>query len=206
MDEKLAPLSYEEQTVNSSNPLARYAHRNRMKKSIELALSRYRGGLILDYGCGSGLFISEILKHLPGAAFGYEPFMSEREGDDLPIYRSIDETCRPGKFSMVTLFETVEHLSQDEFIDFTTTCDRVLEPGGGILMSGPIEIGPVLLLKEMNRSVLRLRRPEHGLLELMKASFLCIPACRTSSIKACRYTEVPASPSSRNKRMVSAAI
>jgi 2-polyprenyl-3-methyl-5-hydroxy-6-metoxy-1,4-benzoquinol methylase len=177
-------LSYDEQTINSSNPLARYAHRSRMKKSVALALSRYKGGLILDYGCGPGVFISEMRKHLSGAAYGYEPFMMERSASGLPIYRSIDEACHLGKFSMVTLFETIEHLSQDEFVEFMTTCDRVLDSDGGILMSGPIEIGPVLFLKEMNRSVLRRRMPEHGFIELMKASVLGIPARRAASIKS----------------------
>ncbi|MGG1948783.1 hypothetical protein AB1286_28910 [Trinickia sp. NRRL B-1857] len=84
---------------------------------------------------------------------------------------------------MVTLFETIEHLHQEELVDFLPTCDRVLGLDGGILISGPIEIGPALLLKEANRSVLHFRRPEHGLLELAKASVLDIRASRATDIK-----------------------
>ena len=180
----MVPDLYDKQIMNSSNALDRFARRSRMKKSVALALSRYKGGLILDYGCGPGLFVSEILKHHTEAAFGYEPTMDEQTASDVPIYRSIDEACKLGKFSMVTLLGTIVHLSQDEFTDFMTTCDRVLEPEGGILMSGPIEIGPGLLVKEMHRSVLRRRKSEHGFVELMKASVLGIPASRTSNIKS----------------------
>lgn len=175
--------TYDEQTVNSPNPLARYAHRNRLKKSIQLALSKCKGGVILDYGCGSGHFIAEILKHRPGGAVGYEPFMKERTAQGLPIHRSINELSHIGEFSMVTLFETIEHLHEEELVDFLATCDQVLAPAGGILISGPVEIGPALLLKEVNRSVLHLRKPEHRLLELAKASVLGIPASRAIDIK-----------------------
>jgi hypothetical protein len=33
-----------------------------MKKSVQLALSKLGDGPLLDYGCGSGFFISEILR------------------------------------------------------------------------------------------------------------------------------------------------
>ncbi len=176
-------LSYNRQTVDSRNPLARYAHRNRLKKSIELTLDKYQGGVILDYGCGSGLFVSEMLKRFPGGAAGYEPFMNERVAEGLPIYRSIDDVHRLGRFSMITLFETIEHMSNDELASFIDTCRRTLEPDGGILISGPIEIGPALILKEMNRSVAHVRRPEHGLMELAKASMFGVAARRANDIK-----------------------
>lgn len=175
--------SYDQQTVNSPNPLARYAHRNRLKKSIDLALAKCRDGVILDYGCGSGHFIAEMLRHRPGAAVGYEPYMTERAAGGLPIHRTLDELMDLGPFSMVTLFETIEHLHQEELVDFLSTCDRILGPDGGILISGPIEIGPALLLKEVNRSILHFRKPEHGLFELAKASVLGIQASRAIDIK-----------------------
>jgi hypothetical protein len=109
--------------------------------------------------------------------------MTERAAGGLPIHRTIDEVSDLGPFSMVTLFETIEHLHQEELVDFLSTCERVLGPDGGILISGPIEVGPALLLKEANRSILHFRRPEHGLLELAKASVLGIRASRAIDIK-----------------------
>jgi len=109
--------------------------------------------------------------------------MTERAAGGLPIHRTLDELMDLGPFSMVTLFETIEHLHQEELVDFLSTCDRILGPDGGILISGPIEIGPALLLKEVNRSILHFRKPEHGLFELAKASVLGIQASRAIDIK-----------------------
>jgi hypothetical protein len=177
-------LSYDRQTVNSPNPLARFAHRNRMKKSVQLALSKLGDGPLLDYGCGSGFFISEILKVHPGGAVGYEPYMTERAGVALPIYDDINAARSKGPFSLVTLFETIEHLSEAETVGFLDTCTEVLAEHGGILVSGPIEIGPALIAKEVNRSVLRFKKPEHWMVEFAKASILGIPARRAEDIKS----------------------
>ena len=52
--------SYESNTVNARNPIARYAHRNRIKRSVELACQKSGNGKVLDYGCGSGVFVREM--------------------------------------------------------------------------------------------------------------------------------------------------
>ena len=83
--------SYDSHTINSSNPLARYAHRNRLKRSIKLALPRLSNGMLLDYGCGSGVFVSELNSLVSECAVGYEPFMKERYKDDLPVYSTLDD-------------------------------------------------------------------------------------------------------------------
>jgi hypothetical protein len=51
------------------------------------------------------------------------------------------------------------------------------------LFSAPIEIGPALLMKELNRCILHRRYPEHGLIELALAAFLGVPAKRAANIK-----------------------
>lgn len=176
-------ISYDRQTVNSPNPLARYAHRSRIRKSIELALSKLSQGRVLDYGCGSGVFVEAMLAARPGSAVGYEPFMTERVDRALPIYSRIEDIDGMGPFALVTLFETIEHLSDDETARFLTTCQRVLSVDGGVLVSGPIEIGPALIAKEFNRSILRLQRPDYRLAEFVKASVFGVPARRAQNIK-----------------------
>ncbi|HTH62094.1 MAG TPA: methyltransferase domain-containing protein [Paraburkholderia sp.] len=183
----MVQLSYDRQTLNAVNPLARYAHRHRLRTSIKLASQKYRSGLILDYGCGSGAFVAEMCKRLPGVAVGYEPYMTEVNSNDIRIYRSQADLLRGGPYGMVTLFETIEHLTMDELVEFLTICRQILSPSadqsGGILISGPIEVGPALVLKEFNRSVMRLRKPEHGLLEFLNASVLGVAAHRAPDIK-----------------------
>jgi SAM-dependent methyltransferase len=169
--------------VNSPNPLARFAHRNRINKSIELTLSKLTEGSVLDYGCGSGVFVARLLSLRPNSVVGYEPFMSERAQEKLPVYSTLEDIETMCPFSVVTLFETMEHLSEQETVDFLSTCDRVLDPAGGILVSGPIEVGPALIAKEFNRSFLRFRAPEYGPIEFIKASIFGIPGRRAENIK-----------------------
>jgi hypothetical protein len=177
-------FNYDNETIYSRNPVARFAHQQRVRKSLKIALRQHNGGAILDYGCGSGAFISNFNSIHPGLAFGYEPFMEERHRDDLPIFKTIEETCEHGPFSLVTIFETIEHLSDDELSDFLDTCSRSLMPSGKILVSAPIEIGPALLIKEFNRFWRRGKSSEHATNELLAASFLGKSASRAGCIKS----------------------
>jgi 2-polyprenyl-3-methyl-5-hydroxy-6-metoxy-1,4-benzoquinol methylase len=175
--------SYAEQTIDAPNPVVRYAHRNRLRRSLKLALPRLGHGKLLDYGCGSGSFVAEVLSRLPGRAVGYEPFMTERSESDLPICGSVEEVEKSGPFSIVTLFETIEHLTPSELEAFTQLCSRLLRQGGGVLISAPIEIGPAIVLKELNRSGWGKRSNEHRPLEFLKASLLGIAARRAENVK-----------------------
>ena len=176
--------SYDAETINSPNPFARYAHRNRIKRSLAYVIPRIRLGRVLDYGCGSGVFISRLNGLKPYSAVGYEPFLRERTQRDLPIYSNYEEALSFGPYHTVTLFETIEHLSKSEVDEFLLRCDEALDARGSILISAPIEIGPALLLKEANRTVLRFKKQEYQLLELMKAAFLGAPGRRAENIKS----------------------
>jgi 2-polyprenyl-3-methyl-5-hydroxy-6-metoxy-1,4-benzoquinol methylase len=175
--------SYTQQTIDAPNPLVRYAHRSRLCRSLALALPRLGGGKLLDYGCGSGAFIAEVLKHHPGRAIGYEPLLTERSRSGLPIYARVEEAEKAGPYSIMTLFETIEHLTASELEDFTALCSRLLPRGCGVLMSAPIEIGPALLLKDLHRSGWGRQPSEHRALELLKASLLGIAARRAENVK-----------------------
>lgn len=175
--------SYAQQTVDAPNPVARYAHRNRLRRSLRLALPRLGAGKLLDYGCGSGTFIAEVLDRHPGRAIGYEPLMTERSQSGLPIYMRAEEVEAAGPYSVITLFETIEHLTSSELQDFTDLCGRLLPADGGVLISAPIEIGPALVLKDLNRSRWGRRRSEHQPLELLKASLFGVAARRAEDVK-----------------------
>ncbi len=172
--------SYDKQTVNTPNPIARYSHRNRIKRSISLITSQVGIKKILDYGCGSGDFIKAI-SGIGIEVIGYEPYMKERVSDDLPIYEDIACVKEFGPFDIITIFETIEHLEEIELRDFLVQANELLTEKGKILVSVPIEIGPALIMKELNRCILHKRFPENNPIELFLASFFGIAAKRAKS-------------------------
>ena len=124
--------SYDAETINSKN-------RNRIERSIELVKPRLKLGKILDYGCGPGVFVAQMLALEADSAVGYEPFMEERTRMTLPIYETLDEVKKRGPYETVTLFETIEHLSQAELDGFLGFCKDVMSDHAALIVSAPIE-------------------------------------------------------------------
>lgn len=125
--------TYESNTINARNPIVRYAHRNRIRRSIQLASNKRGVGRVLDYGCGPGVFVSEMNSLEFGSAVGYEPFMIERCKDGLPVFSDFEEINKNGPYSLITLFETIEHLSDSEICAFLNVCEKSLSKFGGVL-------------------------------------------------------------------------
>lgn len=171
---------YATNTINASNPFARYAHRTRVKVSLSLTHELLApGATLLDYGCGDGHFLRELLL-AEGAvrAVGYEPYLTQRVDESLPIVTSLSDIQRP--LDLITIFEVIEHLPDDDFREFLDFAHDAVAPHGKVIASMPIEVGPVLLLKESRRLASR-RAMEYGGLELAKAALLAIPGQRASN-------------------------
>jgi 2-polyprenyl-3-methyl-5-hydroxy-6-metoxy-1,4-benzoquinol methylase len=178
--------NYERQTIKSYNPLAGYAHVNRVNKSIQIAKNIIPPcGSLLDYGCGTGFFLSKMRGTGNYKLVGYESSMEEIVDDNnFVIVKNIDLIGRlDWKFDLITLFEAIEHLNDHELFQFLDYCKTHLNANGCILISAPIEIGPSLILKELNRSLFKFKMSEYGLLELIKASVLGISGKRAYNIK-----------------------
>jgi hypothetical protein len=109
--------------------------------------------------------------------------MTERKDENLPIHSQFGDVEEFAPFKVVSLFETIEHLSISELDNFLHESEKILEPSGGILISAPIEIGPALILKELNRSIFRLKFSEYRPFELLKAALLGVPGRRAMNIK-----------------------
>ncbi|MCL2063201.1 MAG: class I SAM-dependent methyltransferase [Candidatus Cloacimonetes bacterium] len=147
---------YDEQTINSSNIIVRYSHRNRMKKSLKYVLGFLSnksqiGYKILDYGCGTGYFISQINELFPDIAIGFEPIISATYQENLAIYKNFNDVKIHAPFKIITLFEVLEHLQWNEINDILNRCRNVLLPDGAVFISVPIELGPAVIFKEIHR-------------------------------------------------------
>jgi hypothetical protein len=59
-------VSYDQQTINSPNPLVRFAHRSRVAKSVALA-NKYlpQKGVVVDFRAITGLFLRTLGNERP---------------------------------------------------------------------------------------------------------------------------------------------
>jgi SAM-dependent methyltransferase len=176
-------VSYAAQTLDTPNPIARYAHRQRYKASFDRVTGEVRdGGTVFDYGCGQGDFLNTLADLRPDLTLiGFDP----ESGHEAERYTAIDDpaTVAPASVDLVCCFETLEHLYDAEIASFLGTADRLLVPGGEILISVPVIGGPTLLLKEANRAVLFRRRSDYAPRELLAAALAGRPAPRPDDIR-----------------------
>ena len=176
-------VSYREQTLDTPNPIARFAHRQRAKLSLDrVERDAPEGATVLDYGCGDGAFLNALAARRPDLRLlGYDP-----ESAQVPdAYTSIDDVggVPDGSVAVVCCFETLEHLYDGEIDTFVAEAIRVAVPGGEVSVSVPVIGGPPLLLKEANRALLFRRGSDYSARELLAASLTGRPAPRPEDIR-----------------------
>lgn len=176
-------VSYSRQTLDTPNPIARFAHRRRYEMSISFAAQESgRGQTLLDYGCGEGHFLEILAKRRPDLGLvGFDPYSQHGGG----AYRKVGATdaVTPGSVDILTCFEAMEHLTPPETQSFLDDAALLLAPAGKIVISVPIIGGPPVLVKEANRILLHRRRSDYSARELLMAAFLGRPAPRALNVK-----------------------
>lgn len=143
-------ISYEEQTVNATNPLARFAHRTRMVVALNLAIRACpEHATVLDFGAGPGLFL-----HTLGQArrdvrlIGHDPFVAP----DFPEIKYAESFSHidDASVDVLTAFEVCEHLYPQEIDQLLDDATRVMKPGASLIISVPIMYGLAVIPKVLN--------------------------------------------------------
>ena len=141
---------YDRNTINSPNPLARYSHRKRI--SVAIDLTRHfagQGATVIDFGAGPGLFLHRLGQSRPDLQLmGYDLFV-EPGYPNLAYVKSFGEVAS-GAIDVMTAFEVCEHLYDHEIAEMTREAQRVLKPGGKLIISVPIMYGLAIVPKVMN--------------------------------------------------------
>ena len=140
--------------------LIAWSHASRFAFAQRL-VETHRGQRLLDYGCGDGTFIALVSDLFPDATgadldrrtikdcqtryagFACVRFVSTRElGDEFN-----------GAFDVVTCMETLEHCIPDAIERVLGDLQRLVRPGGRVIVSVPIEIGPTHPHKQTMRAI-----------------------------------------------------
>jgi SAM-dependent methyltransferase len=119
---------------------ARHASRTyaRLLRRIIANLPDRHGAV--DIGTGDGSFLAELLAHGFSEVAGIEPSIAPIEAAEPGIRRLIrhdvfrEGSFAPGSLSLITCFQTIEHLSDP--LSFCQAARRALKPGGGLFLIG----------------------------------------------------------------------
>jgi SAM-dependent methyltransferase len=138
-------------TVESPNPLARFAHRTRMARSLSIVKRYlpYKGSLV-DFGAGTGLLLHQIRQQYPAAElFGVEPFMDPLYPTSARYVRALTQLPQRS-VDVICAFEVCEHMHESEIREFLLDSSRTLRPTGRLIVSVPIMYGALVAPKVLN--------------------------------------------------------
>ena len=151
------------QQIHSRDPLIAWSHRRRFRTGLALARP-FAGGRLLDYGCGDGTFLGLLQASgaPPALAVGAEIDPRVVVDCAAPVRGSCqacgswtsprsDRADEAGAYDAIFCMEVLEHV--DDPLPLLADFERLLQPGGTLVISVPIETGLPLLVKQLVRRV-----------------------------------------------------
>ena len=152
---------YARKQLASRSAIIRWTHGARFRKAVKLA-----GGTasdkLLDYGCGDGTFIGFVAGTF-GACVGAD--IAPEQIDDcrarfqgIPnvsfcLVRDLALAEHARAYGVVTCMETLEHCTEESVQSVLADLNRLCASPGTVVISVPIETGPVFLIKYLVRKM-----------------------------------------------------
>jgi SAM-dependent methyltransferase len=161
-DKSLKDGAYAKKQIFCSDGLIAFSHTRRFQYGLELAKT-FEGQKILDYGFGDGTFLAMLMDSVspPAACVGAEISDSlvdaakgrfaQRAGLSFVLTSDLVGSEHEAAYDGVFCMEVLEHVVQLEPV--LETLQRVLKPGGTLVVSVPVEIGFPLLVKQTARRI-----------------------------------------------------
>jgi SAM-dependent methyltransferase len=161
---------YARKQLFSKDKIIAWSHRRRFEIGLEL-IGAIRPRRLLDYGAGDGTFLALVNEQpwRPDMAVGAELFQTDvndcnaRLGQpgrlNFAVISELGSPAHRGAYDAVVCMEVLEHITDlDKII---AELDAPLAPGGHILISVPVEIGPPLVFKQTMRRIAGWRNLGH---------------------------------------------
>jgi 2-polyprenyl-3-methyl-5-hydroxy-6-metoxy-1,4-benzoquinol methylase len=164
--EQLMQGHYARKQLGSRSRIIAWSHRRRLRMAARLA-APYAGQPLLDYGCGDGTFLAQISPLFPDvtgadADAGQIDECRKRFANlsrvSFIATRDLAGSNYDRRFGLICCMEVFEHCVDADVDYLLEDLDRLLAPGGAIIISVPIEIGPALIGKELLRAIAGRRR------------------------------------------------
>lgn len=154
--------NYARKQLLSPLGLIAWSHRNRYELGLKVA-RQFGGERILDYGCGDGTFLALLTESTPAPAVAVGAEIDSSVVDDCrrrlasrPALRFVltSELAfseHQGAYTGLVCMEVLEHVVEVEHL--MASFHQLLEPGGTLVISAPVETGLPVLLKQAVRRV-----------------------------------------------------
>lgn len=151
---------YAQKQLDSRSAVIRWSHTARFRLAARLA-GTHPAGRLLDYGCGDGTFISLVADRF-AACVGAD--VDAHQVDDcrsrfgavhnvrFSAVRDLSGAEHEHAYAVVTCMETLEHCLEPVVERVLADLRRVCAPTGTIVISVPIEVGPVFFIKYIVRT------------------------------------------------------
>jgi SAM-dependent methyltransferase len=170
-------LDYSHGTYEHRQWLFRFTHRRRLARALAL-LDAGREHEILDFGSGDGHFLELLASRAAAARLtAFEPagFLQEQirrrlAGVPMQLITNAGDLAKLS-FDRIVCLEVLEHLQPTEVESTVGILNRLLRPGGILVVSVPVEIGPTALFKYLASLWLTGGDRHYRLWEVLRASF-----------------------------------
>lgn len=172
-------------TWDDPNSFKRWLQRRRIADALSRIPVGQPIGLIVDYGGGDGFLALHAASRWPEAAIViFEPYTELAQAararlSDIPQAFVVEhEADLPTGAEIVFCTEVFEHLPEAETDRALWEINRLLKPGGLLVIGVPVEIGPIALLKGLFRHARRPRAYDGDLPRIVCAALGSAPSDR----------------------------
>ena len=153
---------YARKQIFSRDKLVAFSHGRRFSTAVSLARD-FKGKRVLDYGCGDGTFLAMAMLRdaAPALAVGAELSVDmvtecrERYREEPRMqFVLVNELSTPdhlGRYDAVFCMEVFEHVVDWE--PELARLEKLLAPGGTLIISVPVETGLPLIVKQTVRRI-----------------------------------------------------